>query len=163
MRFFCRRTVWSDGFFHFTFPWPGGCGSSAKTQKGATYGQRKYESWHRRKCRSGSLWIYCVSRFADSEVGRVGRARRVGQWFPEICFESFAQDLATASARSVAQESESQNAMQPARSCRAGFSHTGGAKRPMTVFPQSRRCNNQAHALRRHRTHAPRLLLGVSR
>ena len=31
--FFCRRAVWSGGFFHFTFPWPGGCGSSRKTQK----------------------------------------------------------------------------------------------------------------------------------
>jgi hypothetical protein len=31
--FFCRRAVWSGGFFHFTFPWPGGCGSSTKTQK----------------------------------------------------------------------------------------------------------------------------------
>ena len=28
----------------------------------------------------------------NGEVGRVGRARRVGQWFHEICFESFAQD-----------------------------------------------------------------------
>jgi hypothetical protein len=34
----------------------------------------------------------------------------VGQWFPEIGFRSFAQ------------ESESQNAMHPARSFRAGFS-----------------------------------------
>jgi len=25
----------------------------------------------------------------------MGRVRRVGQWFLEICFESFAQDLAT--------------------------------------------------------------------
>ena len=30
----------------------------------------------------------------NGEVGRVGRARRVGQWFLEICFRSFAQDLA---------------------------------------------------------------------
>ena len=32
----------------------------------------------------------------------MGRVRRVGQWFPEICFESFTQDLATPSARSFA-------------------------------------------------------------
>ena len=46
--------------------------------------------------RNAALW---ASRFAISEVGHVGR---VGQWFPEICFESFAQDLATPSARSFA-------------------------------------------------------------
>ena len=49
--------------------------------------------------RNAALW---ASRFADSEVGRMGRVRRVGQWFLEICFESFAQDLATPSARSFA-------------------------------------------------------------
>ena len=59
---------------------------------------------------------YIVLRACNGEVGRVGRVRRVGRWFPEIGFESSAQDLATPSARSVAQESESQNAMQPARS-----------------------------------------------
>ena len=39
-------------------------------------------------------------------IGRwdVWDARRVGQWFLEICFESFAQDLATPPARSFAQE-----------------------------------------------------------
>ena len=48
--FFCRRAVWSGGFFHFTFPWPGGCGSYAtKTPKGATYGQQKYESGQRQR------------------------------------------------------------------------------------------------------------------
>ena len=52
--FFCRRAVWSGGFFHFTFPWPGGCGSSRKPQKGAKHGQQKYESRHRRKRRFGS-------------------------------------------------------------------------------------------------------------
>ena len=31
--FFCRRAVWSGGFFHFTFPGPGGYGSSTKTPK----------------------------------------------------------------------------------------------------------------------------------
>ena len=46
---------------------------------------------------------FCASRLADGEVGRVG------QWFLEICFEGFAQDLATPSARSFAHESESQN------------------------------------------------------
>ena len=49
--FFCRRAVWSGGFFHFTFPWPGGCGSSTKTQKGAKYGPQTYESRHRRNHR----------------------------------------------------------------------------------------------------------------
>ena len=52
----------------------------------------------------------CALRFADSEVGRVG------QWFLEIGFEGFAQDLATPSAWSFAHESESQKAKQPARS-----------------------------------------------
>jgi len=46
----------------------------------------------------------------------VGHVRHVGRWFLEICFRSFAQDLAAPSARSFAHESESQNAMQPARS-----------------------------------------------
>jgi len=58
----------------------------------------------------------------------------VGQWFLEICFESFAKDLATPSARCFAHESESQNAMQPARSFRAGFSHTGGATSSLPVW-----------------------------
>ena len=48
--------------------------------------------------------------------------RHVGRWFPEICFESFAQEFSQPSAKSFAQESESQNTMQPARSFRAGFS-----------------------------------------
>ena len=30
------------------------------------------------------LAIPCALRFADGEVGRVGRVRRVGRWFPEI-------------------------------------------------------------------------------
>ena len=59
---------------------------------------------------------YIVLRACNGEVGRVGRVRRVGQWFLEIDFESFAQDLATPSARSFAHESESQNTMQLARS-----------------------------------------------
>ena len=41
----------------------------------------------------------CASRFSNGEVGRV---RHVGRWFPEIGFRSFAQDLATPSARSFA-------------------------------------------------------------
>ena len=103
--------------FSFHFPVAGWLREFNKNpKKGATYGQRKYESRHRRKRRFGRLWIYCASRLADSEVGRVRRMRRVGRWFLEIGFESFAQDLATPSARSFAQESESQNAMQPARS-----------------------------------------------
>ena len=51
--------------------------------------------------RNAAQW---ASRFADSEVGRMGRVRRVGQWFLEICFRSFAQDLATPSARNFAQD-----------------------------------------------------------
>ena len=79
-------------------------------------------------------------------MGRVRRMRRVGRWFLEISFESFAQDLATPSARSFAQESESQNAMQPARSCRAGFIHTGGATSSLPVrrrIGQRGRCPSQ--------------------
>ena len=93
--------------------------------------------------RNAALW---ASRFADSEVGRMGRVRRVGQWFPEICFESFATDLATPSARCFAHESESQNAMQPARSFRAGFSHTGGTTSSLPVWRrigQRGRCPSQ--------------------
>ena len=120
--------------FSFHFPVAGWLREFNKNpKKGATYGQRKYESRHRRKRRFGRLWIYCASRLADSEVGRVRRMRRVGRWFLEISFESFAQDLATPSARSFAQESESQNAMQPARSCRARFSLTGGATSSLPV------------------------------
>ena len=73
-------------------------------------------------CRLQCSARLCASRFADGEVGHVGRARRVGRWFLEIGFRSFAQDLAAPSARSFAHESESQNTMQPARSFRAGFS-----------------------------------------
>ena len=103
--------------FSFHFPVAGWLREFNKNpKKGATYGQQKCESRHRRNHRFGRLWIYCASRLADSEVGRVRRMRRVGRWFLEIGFESFAQDLATPSARSFAQESESQNAMQPARS-----------------------------------------------
>ncbi len=44
---------------------------------------------------NGEVGSLCASRFADGEVGRVGRARHVGRWFPEICFRSFAEDLAS--------------------------------------------------------------------
>ena len=113
-RFFCTQIS----------PAAGAAGELKQHKKESSHGQQKYESRHRRKCRFRSLWIYCVSRFADSEEGRVGRVRRVGQWFLGICFGSFAQDLAAPSARSFAHKSESQNAMHPARSFRAGFNHT---------------------------------------
>jgi hypothetical protein len=32
-------------------------------------------------------------RFADGEVGRVGRARRVGQWFHEFHLKCFAKAI----------------------------------------------------------------------
>ena len=43
----------------------------------------------------------------------MGRVRRVGQWFLEICFESFAQDLASPSARSFAQDLATREGQRP--------------------------------------------------
>ena len=104
-------------------------GVQQKPKKGATYGQRKYESGRQQKCRFGRLWIYCASRLADSEVGRVRRMRRVGRWFLEIGFESFAQDLATPSARSFAQDLASREGQRPRCPC-GGESGSGDAAPP---------------------------------
>ena len=74
-RFFCTQIS----------PAAGAAGELKQHKKEPSHGQQeKHHSRHRRKCRFRSLWIYCASRFADSEVGRVGRVRRVGRWFPEI-------------------------------------------------------------------------------
>ena len=55
--------------------------------------------------------------------------RRVGQWFLEIGFESFAQDLATSSARGFAQNLATREGQRP-RCPRGDESGSGDAAPP---------------------------------
>ena len=67
----------------------------------------------------------------------MGRVRRVGQCFPEICFESFAQDLATPSARSFAQDLATREGQRP-RCPYGGESRAAGTLPPPVGFAESK-------------------------